>query len=68
MNTTNVHKAAALLGKVMMVENPEVNGTLLRSFYRARVRLNIRRPFTTGFWVPRRELPKAWVYLRYEKL
>ncbi|KAF7826245.1 reverse transcriptase [Senna tora] len=50
------------------VENPWVRGAVTRSFGRARVKLDIREPFLGGLWVPRPNLPKLWVAMKYEKL
>ena len=52
----------------MEVEEPVVEGRILRSFLRMRVLLDIRQQLTTGFWVPRKEQKPVWVWLKYEKL
>ncbi|KAJ1411093.1 Endonuclease/exonuclease/phosphatase superfamily [Sesbania bispinosa] len=41
------------------VENPKVEGRLLRTFIRARALINVKNPLVTGCWVPRRDLPKV---------
>lgn len=55
------------LGKVLEVENPIVDNTIMRTFLRVRLRINITEPFITGFWVPKKVFPKTLVAL-YEKL
>ena len=56
------------IGGLMEVEDPVVDGRILRSFLRMRVTIDIRKPLTTGFWVPRKEKNPVWVWLKYEKL
>lgn len=68
MSTSNVNKIAEQIGSVLVIENPKVDGVLLRTFFRARICVDITKPLPTGFWVPRRQLPKTWVYLKYERL
>ncbi|KAJ1408612.1 Zinc finger, CCHC-type [Sesbania bispinosa] len=52
----------------MAVENPYVQGQLVRSFIRARVKINVKNPLVIGCWVPRKDLPRLWIQFRYEKL
>ncbi|KAJ1376237.1 Zinc knuckle CX2CX4HX4C [Sesbania bispinosa] len=47
---------------------PYLNGTLIRPFFRVRVLVNVKKPLITGFWVPRKDLPRTRVMVRYEKL
>ncbi|KAJ1395066.1 Zinc finger, CCHC-type [Sesbania bispinosa] len=68
MNTKNATKIAGFIGEVVLVENPFVNGHLLRSFMRIRVRINVKKPLITGFWLPRKDLPKTWIFIKYERL
>lgn len=68
MSLTNVSKLAAAVGNLLEIEDPKMKGCLLRTYYRARILLNVEKPLTTGFWVPRQNLPKAWVSVKYEKL
>lgn len=68
MTIANVTKIMKLVGDLMEVEDPMVNGVLLRSFMRARVNFNIQNPLPTGCWIPRKNLPKSWIMFRYEKL
>lgn len=68
MNVKNVSKIASLIGEILLVENPLVEGKLLRTFFRVKVLVNTSLPLSTGFWVPRKHLNKVWVFLRYEKL
>lgn len=50
------------------IENPYVEGSFIRHFIRARVRLNFLEPLFSGCWVPRRNLPNIWMGVKYEKL
>lgn len=68
MNPSNAAKIASQIGETIAVENPEVDGKLLRPFIRVKVFVNTSQPLPTGFWVPRKCLPKTWVFLKYEKL
>lgn len=68
MSDANVKKLVAGMGELLELEDPRVNGCLLRPFYRARVLLNVEKALITGFWVPRQNLPKAWVSVKYERL
>lgn len=68
MTDANVRKLASVVGEPLELEDPKVDGCLLRTYYRARVLLNVENALVTGFWVPRQHLPKAWVSVKYEKL
>ncbi|KAJ1395289.1 Zinc finger, CCHC-type [Sesbania bispinosa] len=68
MSTSNAAKIVQRFGEVIEVENPEVEGKLLRTFIRVRARVNVKEQLVTGCWVPRKSLPKVWVMLRYERL
>lgn len=68
MSMENASKIASQIGKIVDIENPMVDGCLVRSFIRVRVLVNVFRPLLTGCWIPRYDLPKAWVVFRYEKL
>ncbi|KAJ1396214.1 Zinc finger, CCHC-type [Sesbania bispinosa] len=68
MNTGNAAKIIGKIGDVLEVENPEVEGKLLRTFVRVRARVNIKKPLVTGCWVPRKNLPKVWIMFKYERL
>ncbi|KAJ1382959.1 Zinc finger, CCHC-type [Sesbania bispinosa] len=68
MNTRNAIKVAKLLGEVVSVENTLVEGHLLRPFMRVRVQVNIKKPLVTGFWLLRKDLPKKWIFIKYERL
>lgn len=55
-------------GKVLEVEDPHVKGKLIRNSIRARVEVNIRHHLFAGCWVSRRNLPRVWVFVKYERL
>lgn len=52
MKTENAAKIASQIGKVVEVENPMFDGYMWRSFMRAKVLLNVYKPFLAGCWVP----------------
>lgn len=56
------------MGVVLEIEDPRVDGKLLRPFIRARMEINIQYPLSTGCWVPRKNLPRVWVPIKYERL
>lgn len=67
----NVKSAGTIffqLGEVVEIEDPRYDGHLLRHFIRARVKINIQHPLSTGCWIPRQNLPNTWVQFKYEKL
>ena len=68
LNSRTATKIGERLGVLMEVEDPMVDGRMLRSFLRMRVLINIKQALTTGFWVPRKEKSSVWVWLKYEKL
>lgn len=68
MAPRNAAKLMSALGEVLEVEDPMMEGNLLRSFMRVRVYFNVNNPLPTGCWIRRKDLPKLWVFLRYEKL
>ncbi|KAJ1390599.1 reverse transcriptase [Sesbania bispinosa] len=47
---------------------PVVEGRLLHTFIQVRALLNIKKPMPTGCWIPRKELPKVWVFFKFERL
>lgn len=57
------------IGTVRVVEDPQIEGrSLMKTFIRARVSLDITKPLPTGCWIPRADFPKIWVIYRYERL
>lgn len=56
------------VGRVIEVEEPIVEGRVLRTFVRENVQLDITKPLPSGCWVPRKYLPKIWVIYKYERL
>ncbi|KAJ1381686.1 Zinc knuckle CX2CX4HX4C [Sesbania bispinosa] len=68
MTTANAAKIIGKIGEVMEVENPEVEGRLIRTYFRVRALINITKPLVTGCWVPRKNLPKVWIFFKYERL
>lgn len=68
MNDKSVRKLLSHVGEVAEIENPVVDGRLIRLFMRALVEVNIQVSLSTGCWVPRRDRPKIWVDFQYEKL
>lgn len=48
MTVTNASKIMTKVGEIMEVEDPMVEGCLLRSFMRVRVNFDIQKPLPTG--------------------
>lgn len=68
MNVKNAETILNHLGELEEVENMFVDGQRLRHFVRASIRINVLIPLSTGCWIPRKDLPKVWVNIKYEKL
>lgn len=68
MTVTNATKLMRMVGEILEVEEPMVDGVLVRSFMRARINFNTMKQLPTGCWVPRKNQPKTWVMFLYEKL
>lgn len=64
----NTIKMGNKIGEVNEVEDPFQGTTIIRGFLRAGISINVNKPFTAGFWLPRSNLLKAWIQIRYEKL
>lgn len=64
----NAMKIGSKIGKVFTVEDPIVEKRITRGFMRVKVLIDITKPLVTGFWDPRKDFPKVWVMLLYEKL
>ncbi|KAJ1389792.1 hypothetical protein SESBI_37989 [Sesbania bispinosa] len=64
MTTTNAAKIMGKIGEVQEVENPFVGNHLIRTFITVKTRIDINKPLTTGCWVPRKGMPRAWIPLR----
>ena len=56
------------VGETLMVEQPVVDGSIQRSFVRARVMVNLNDPLVTEILVPREEKEPAHVMVKYERL
>ncbi|KAI9089723.1 hypothetical protein K1719_029016 [Acacia pycnantha] len=56
------------VGSLVMYESPRLQSKLSRTFVRTGVKVNIREPLLTGFWVPRPQRKPIWVSIRYERL
>lgn len=67
-NVRCAEKILAKVGEVIEIEDRFVDGKVFRPFIRARVELDISLPLSTRCWVPRRNLPRIWVSIRYERL
>lgn len=52
----------------MEIENPIVNGNILRNFLRGRVKIDLNMPLPSGYWAPRSNLPNLWIVYWYERL
>ncbi|KAJ1440754.1 hypothetical protein SESBI_01827 [Sesbania bispinosa] len=52
LSTKNVAKIVGKFGEVLEEENPMVEGKLLRTFIKVRMLIDLRRPLSTGCWIP----------------
>lgn len=68
MSSNNAAKILSRVGSIMEIEEPVVEGRLLRTFVRGRVKVNLGKPLPTGCWVPRSNLPNLWVRYIYERI
>ncbi|XP_028769739.1 uncharacterized protein LOC114727197 [Neltuma alba] len=68
MEVDTAVKLGGLIGEVMMVEDPRGDGLLIRSFLRARVLVDLRKPLVTGMWSPRKDKDPIWIKAQYERL
>ncbi|KAJ1405732.1 Zinc knuckle CX2CX4HX4C [Sesbania bispinosa] len=68
MSISNAARIIQRFGEVLEVENPEVEGKLLRTYFRVRAMINVKNQLVTGCCVPRKSLPKVWIMLKYERL
>lgn len=71
LQNMNVASAKLLLnkvGEVLLIENPVVEGKILLTFIRGRVKIDMNKPLPAGYWVPREGLPNIWVVYKYERL
>lgn len=68
MNSSNATTILSKIGRVMEVEEPIINGRIIRTFIRARVELDITKPLPSGCWIPRKDLPKICAIYKYERL
>ncbi|KAF7820596.1 TMV resistance protein N-like [Senna tora] len=64
----NVAKLGRLVGKTIAVEDPVENEKIARSFVRAKVLVDLSKPFVDGFWIPRPNSPRIWLNVKYERL
>lgn len=56
------------IGDILEVEDPVVNGRVMRDFLRARVLVDISKPLMCGVWIPRPNMEKVWISIKYENL
>ncbi|KAI9123925.1 hypothetical protein K1719_005225 [Acacia pycnantha] len=68
MCSMNAIRIGGHVGEVLLVEDPIQNGRYLRSFLRARILLDLRKPLANGFWLPKPDGGRIWISVRYEKL
>lgn len=64
----NAGKILVQIGEIIEIEDPKVDGKLIRPFIRARIEIDIQKPLSTGCWIPRKNLANLWVYIKYERL
>lgn len=68
ISVKNAGKILQKMGDVIEIEDPLVEGKLVRPFIRARVVVNVTNPLSTGCWIPRQGLSKVWASIKYERL
>lgn len=71
MEVLNNANGRTILQKVVTVIEIELSileGRVLMTFLRARVLMDVNKPFPAGCWIPRKNLPKVWVIYKYERL
>ncbi|RYR17604.1 hypothetical protein Ahy_B03g062307 [Arachis hypogaea] len=68
LNKNIAEKIGASLGRVLEVEDPYVDGNLLRKFLRVRVEVNSLEPLKTGFWFRRSDGSYSRASFKYERL
>ncbi|RYQ93635.1 hypothetical protein Ahy_B09g099894 [Arachis hypogaea] len=67
LNKNIAEKIGASLGRVLEVEDPYVDGNLLRKFLRVRVEVNALEPLKTGFWFRRSDGSYSRASFKYER-
>lgn len=68
LNVRSAEKLLSHMGEIMEIENPLMDGLFIRHFIRARIKVNIKNPLSTGCWIPRKNMSKIWMQIKYEKL
>lgn len=68
LTVQSADKILSMIGEIQEIENPMVEGKIIRHFIRARVEIDIQHPLSTGCWVPRRNMSRIWVCIKYERL
>lgn len=68
ISTKYAEKILKQMGEVLEIEDPLVDGKSIRSFIHARLVIDIQYPLSIGCWIPRKNLPKAWISIKYERL
>lgn len=64
----NAIRLGSSIGEVLEVEDPVVDGRVLREFMRVRVWIDVAKPLIDGIWVPRPNRERIWLSVKYEKL
>lgn len=68
LNSLSAGTLLAKVGPVMEIEEPIIEGKIVRHFVRGRVQVDVTKPLPIGCWIPRVNLPRLWVFYRYERL
>lgn len=68
LSKDNATRAGSRIGEVLEVEDPFQGTSIIRSFLRVRILLNVKNPLIVGFWIPRQQHTKVWIQVKYEKL
>lgn len=64
----NIGRIGGVFGEVLAIEDPMVEGRLLRNFARVRVKVDVNKQLIPDIFIPRPGKSKIWVKARYEKL
>lgn len=68
LTVKNITRIGNFFGEVLAVEDPVVDGRLMRHFARVRVLVDTNKSLIPGVFVPRPGRAKIWIKARYEKL
>lgn len=68
MDVENARILGAMIGEVVMVEDPNKEELLMRNYLRTKVVVDLKKPLITRMWTPRLDSDPVWIKDRYERL